>query len=305
MPASVGVQFSHACLQVLADDHGIDLLHIKGPAVDESLLDRTTVQDPDTQRSVEQPVPRNSVDADVLVRPSHVSRLFEAMSRHGWRMAFDFVDGSAFEHASTWEHPSFEHVDVHRQFPGIGLDPEAAFDILWGARHATLIAGLSCPVPDTTAQRLILILHAVRGGDLEHSDIRNSWTLASDDQRRRVERLAADLRAEVALAAATGHLDDYRDAREYDLWKVLSTGDRSRTRLWLARVKAQPTPAAGIRMGLKLVLPNRNRMAQRLGRRPTTGELASEYLQATRTAAGELGKLVRAGWRRTTRRGRR
>ena len=45
--------------------------------------------------------------------------------------------------------------------------------------------------------------------------------------------------------------------------------------------------------------------AQRLGRRPTTGELASEYLQATRTAAGELGKLVRAGLRRTTRNGRR
>ncbi len=305
MPARVGVQFSHACLQVLADDHGVDLLHIKGPAVDETLLDRKTVQDPDTQESVEETIPRSSVDADVLVRPSHVTRLIEAMSRHGWRMAFDFVDGSAFEHASTWEHPSFEHVDVHRQFPGIGLDREAAFDILWRARHATLIAGLSCPVPDTTAQRLILILHAVRGGELQHSDIANSWTRASDEQRRDVERLAADLHAQVALAAATGHLDDYRDAREYDLWKVLSTGDRSRTRLWLARVKAQPTPAAGIRMGLKLVLPNRNRMAQRLGRRPTTGELASEYLQATRTAAGELGKLVRAGWRRTTRRGRR
>lgn len=300
MPAWVGVRFSHACLQVLADDHGVDLLHIKGPAIDESLLDRRTVQHPDSDESFEELVPRNSVDADVLVRPSHVNRLFRALSAHGWRMAFDFVDGSAFEHASTWEHPTFEHVDVHRQFPGIGLDREAAFELLWADRQTTLIAGQPCPVPDLTTQRLILILHAVRGGNLQHCDIRNSWTRASDDQRREVERLAADLHAQVALAAGTGRLDEHHGSREYDLWKVLSTGDRSLTRLWLARVKAQPTLVAAIRMGVKLILPNRNRMAQSLGRRPSAGELAHEYLQRIGAAAGELLRLMRAAGRHTT-----
>lgn len=294
MPAYVGVLLAHACLQVLADDHGVDVLHIKGPAVDESLLDRQTVRDPDSREDVALVVPRNSVDADILVRPSHVPRLFEAMTQHGWRMVYDFADGSAFEHASTWQHDTLEHVDVHRRFPGIGLDPEAAFDVLWDQRAVMVLAGQSCPVPDITGQRLILILHAVRSGHRQHSDIDNAWTWASADERREVESLAARLRAEVALAAGTGRLEDYRGRREYALWKVLSTGDRSLPRLWLARVKAQPGPVSAIRMGLKLVLPNRNRMAQVLGRPPRAVDMGVEHLQRARTAIGEIGRLLHA-----------
>ena len=305
MPAHVGILLAHACLQVLADDHGVDLLHIKGPAVDESLLDRRTVPDPDTHEHVTQPVPRHSVDADVLVRPSHVKKLFQAMSEHGWRMAYDFADGSAFEHASTWQHRALEHVDVHRQFPGFGLDPDEAFDALWSERHETLLAGQSCPVPEVTAHRLILILHAVRGGHLQDPDILNAWTRADDDQRLAVEVLSERLQAQVALAAATGRLADHRDSREYDLWKVLSTGDPSLSRLWWARVKAQPTAAAAIRMAVKLVVPNRNRMAQRLGHRPTSGEMAREHLLQAKIAVAELGRLVRSVVRRAAKTGQR
>ncbi len=303
MPAQVGVLLAHACLQVLADDQGVDLLHIKGPAVDESLLDRRTVQDPETHQDVEVSVPRHSVDADVLVRPSQVDRLFKALSQHGWRMAYDFADGSAFEHASTWQHRALEHVDVHRQFPGIGLDPEKAFDALWAERHHTTLAGHLCPVPDVTAQRLILLLHAARGGHLQDPDILNAWTRATGEQRGAVEALAQKLDARVALAAASGRLEEHRDSREYDLWKVLSTRDPSLSRLWFARVKAQPTAAGSIRMGVKLVVPNRNRMAQRLGHRPTSGEMARQYLLQAKTAAGELGRLVRSSARRRSRRG--
>lgn len=300
MPAYVGVLLAHACLQVLADDHGVDLLHIKGPAVDESLLDRQTLADPDAQEAISRAIPRRSVDADVLVRPSHVSKLFSAMSRHGWQMAYDFADGSAFEHASTWQHQTLEHVDVHRQFPGIGLDPEAAFDELWARRDDTVLAGQPCPVPDVTAQRLILILHAVRSGHLQHSDILNAWQRASDEQRLAIDALAEHLQAEVALAAGTGRLDDHRDSREYDLWQVLSTGDKSLSRLWLARVKAQPTKVAALRMGVKLVLPNRNRMAQLLGRQPRLREMVREHMQRAQTATGELGKLLQSAVRRRT-----
>ncbi len=301
MPSHVGVLLAHACLQVLAVDHGIDLLHIKGPAVDDSLLEQRTVQDPDTHQQIEEHIPRHSVDADVLVRPSHIDRLFKVLSQHGWRMAYDFADGSAFEHASTWEHRALEHVDIHRQFPGIGLDQERAFDTLWSTRHHINLAGQECPVPDLTAQRLVLILHAARGGHLQDPDILNAWTRASDEQRLAVAALAEQLHAEVALAAATGRLEDHRDAREYYLWKVLSTGDPSLSRLWYARVKAQPTMAAAIRMAAKLVVPNRNRMAQRLGHRPTSGEMAREYLRQARIAAGELSRLAHSVVRRRPR----
>jgi hypothetical protein len=304
LPWHVGVRFAHACLQVMADDYDIDLLHIKGPAVDETLLSRRLVPDAESGAVIDQPMPRPSVDADILVRPSHVKRLFEAMSRHGWQMAYAFADGSAFEHASTWTHPSLEHVDVHRKFPGIGLDPARAFDKLWAQRSTTTIAGLPCAVPDVTAQRLILILHAVRGGALKSADIDNAWVKASDQQRAEVEQLAVSLQAQVALAAATGRLDEFPDARDYDLWKVLSSRDASLTRLWLARVKAQPNPAAAIRMGVKLIMPNRNRVAQQLGREPRASEMAREHMHHIGAVATEVGRLLGAAGRRITRIGR-
>ena len=46
MPVSVGVQFAHASLQALAEEHGIDLLHIKGPAVADTLLQVHDVDGP-------------------------------------------------------------------------------------------------------------------------------------------------------------------------------------------------------------------------------------------------------------------
>ena len=84
MPRSVGIRLTHASLQVLADDHGIDVLHIKGPAVDESLLEVRASEDATTSGRVER-VARQSIDADVLVRPAHVERLFEVMHDTGGR----------------------------------------------------------------------------------------------------------------------------------------------------------------------------------------------------------------------------
>ena len=126
---------------------------------------------------------------------------------------------SAFEHAATLVHPFLAPVDVHRQFPGMDANPTAAFERLWEERHAVPIAGLDCPVPSLTAQRLVLVLHATRAGQLQHSDIQRSWTFATDDERAAVRRLADELGAEVALAAGTGRLADYDGTRGYELWR--------------------------------------------------------------------------------------
>ena len=115
MPWSVGIRFTHASLQVLADDHGIDLLHIKGPAVDDSLLE-VQPGDASPRGGPVERVARQSIDADVLVRPAHVERLLDVMHRHGWTMKYRFEDGSAFEHAATLMHPFLAPVDVHRRF---------------------------------------------------------------------------------------------------------------------------------------------------------------------------------------------
>jgi len=293
MPVSAGIRLGSAALQVIADDHGVDLLHIKGPAVHDSLLARTTQTDAATGQVVSRPVPRPSVDVDILVRPSHLRRWFEAMRAHGWEMAYRFQDGSAFEHASTWVREGLASADVHRTFPGIGLNPEAAFDVLWRERTQTRVAGFPCMVPSLPAQRLILILHAVRGGDLTGGDIERAWGWATPQQRDAVDSLASELGADVALAAATGRLEDHRSSREYALWRALSAGDRSRPALWWARVRAQPTVAAATRTAVWLLVPKPGRLRRALGREPTVADLVQAWIRQTRVGLREFLAVVR------------
>ena len=61
------VQLGHAALQVVVDGADVDVLHIKGPALDRSLT----------------PGPRYSTDADLLVRHSKVPllQLYQALER--------------------------------------------------------------------------------------------------------------------------------------------------------------------------------------------------------------------------------
>ena len=292
MPWSVGIRFTHAALQVLAEGNGIDLLHIKGPAVDDQLLAVRPPEDPPVMAA--KPLARQSIDADVLVRPAHVDRLFEVMHQHGWTTAYDFADGSAFEHAATMTHPVLATADVHRRFPGIGLDASVAFERLWAERHMVLIAGTPCFVPSVTAQRLVLIIHAARGGALHHSDIERSWTLATDDERLAVQHLAHELGAEVALAAGTGRLAEYEGTRGYELWRALSTREQSRVRIWVARVKSEPTASGALRSAIHLILPNPRRLRATLGRRPTARDMARAYAERARWGLAEVAQLVRS-----------
>ena len=137
-------------------------------------------------------------------------------------------------------------------------------------------------MPSITAQLLVLVLHATRAGQLQHSDIERSWTSATDEERAAVRRLADDLGAEVALAAGTGRLAHYEGARGYDLWRALSTGEQSRVRIWLGRVKSERTVLSALRTGVRFILPNPRRMRTQLGRRPTAREVARAYGQRAR-----------------------
>lgn len=288
MPLDVSIRFTHASIQVIAEDAGVDLLHIKGPSLHPELLGR----DGDDVAA-----PRRSVDADVLVRPRHLSAFVAAMHAHGWSTKFDFEDGSAFEHAATMQHRNRALVDVHRSFPGIGGDPETTFDRFWADRAETSIAGYPCPVPALLAQRLILLVHAARMNSQNADDVRRAWTEASPRERAAVEELADDLRAEVALAAATGNLERFRSRREHALWSALSTGESSRRRLWWARVRAEPSFAGAVRMAVKLVLPNRRRMTEWLGRPPTRRELARAYAERLGWVVAEMASFVTRGRR--------
>ncbi|KGN34704.1 2-nitropropane dioxygenase [Knoellia sinensis KCTC 19936] len=270
--------FAHAVVQFVAEEVGAEVLHIKGPAVEleaEAMRGRGYGN-------------RGSVDADVLVRPSHVQRLERALAMHGWTVLYEFEDGSPFEHAATLARQGLANADLHRYFPGVEGDPEKAFERLWASRRTVVLAGRDVCVPSIPAQRMILILHAARGRSTAHlAEVREAWLELSPADQLAIDDLARDVDARVALAAGTGRLDTVKSARSHDLWLALSEGEASQARLWRARVRAAPSRKSAMRTGLRLLLPKRQRLAVALGRPPTTWDMVRAF-------GGQIGRGTRA-----------
>lgn len=221
VPVRIRIHLAHATVQTIADRVGADILHIKGPAADPSL----------------RPKRKSSVDADVLVRPDHLSRFLAGLTANGWTQMTMMRSGGLVEHSTNWFHPQLGQMDVHIRFPGIQIAAGVAFSELWRGRASIQLAHQTVTVPRLTAQRLILLLHAARGLASHSDDVMHAWTAASVEERTQVTALASTLRADVALAAATGRLDEYRDRPEYALWRLYVDG--TITKAGFTRVRAE------------------------------------------------------------------
>lgn len=271
MPVGVRAHLAHGALAEIARERGLDVLHVKGPAVHPGIGRPLVI----------------ATDADVVVRPRHVGRFIDALVNHGWEHVTSFETGSAFEHAATYYHASWGYADVHRVFPG--MTDERAFDRLWRERQETDIAGIACPVPSLTAQRLLLLLHVARNGrGALDPDRERAWDVLDDDGRVRVRALAAEVGAQVGLAAALGELDHYVDDPSHDLWMVFSRGGATRLQEWRARFRAARGPWAKSRVLCRSFMVNTDHLAMALGRRPTRGEVVSEFLGRIAEAGREL-----------------
>ncbi|RLV47648.1 2-nitropropane dioxygenase [Nocardioides mangrovicus] len=270
---SARVALAHAVVQVLAERAGVDLLHVKGPALDASLRDAERI----------------STDADVLVRPGHVLALTAALVDHGWRLVTGFASGSVFEHAANYHHDAWGYVDVHRSFPGVTIGSEQAFDLLWADRTASEVAHRACAVPSVRDQALLLCLHAARGMGAPRAvaDLDRAWGAADEADRARLRARADELGARVALAAALGELDagDLGEDRTVPLWRYYSQGG-SRVDEWVARLRAAPSRRAAVRTAVRGLGVNREYAAMALGHEPSRRELAGLF-------AGRIGTGVR------------
>lgn len=275
VPLSVRLRFGHAAVQYLADTVGVDLLHIKGAAVDPSL----------------RPASSGGSDVDVLVRPEHVDRLDRALRQHGWRLFSTFEFGSPFGHAQTYLHDAWGYIDIHRYFPGIRLEPARAFERLWADRHEIEIAGVGCQVPSVPAQSLLLILNAARSSGGNGWDVPFAWGDAPEERRAEIMQLVGEFDAPVAFAASVGGLDAYRRERDYRLWKVVSRGG-TRSEEWWARVRAAPSISEAVRIAARAPLVNVEHLAYRLGRRPSRREIAVEFVARPVRAAGEAWRTL-------------
>jgi hypothetical protein len=275
-PLSVRLRLGHAAIQYLADSIGVDVLHIKGAAVDPSL----------------RPGGYSGSDVDVLVRPGHVRALDVAMRRHGWHLYSTFEWGSPFGHAQTYLHDAWGYIDIHRSFPGIRLAPESAFERLWADGDDIRIAGIGCRVPSVPAQAVLLVLNAARSPIGAKSDVQVAWNEATPERRLEMRALVAGLDAPVAFAAATGELERYRGQRDYALWRIVSQGG-SRSAEWWARVRAAPNLLSAVRIIMRAPLVNVDHLSHRLGRRPTRGEILVEFLRRPARAVGEAWQRMR------------
>jgi hypothetical protein len=273
VPLRVRVAVAHAAVQQVADRAGIEVLHIKGPALDPALAFEG----------------REGTDADVLVRRSDATDFVRALERSGWQVRSRFENSSAFEHSATLWHELWGYVDVHRHFPGIELPADDAFQHLWGRRETRDIAGFACAVPDVSAQALVLVLHAARSGGSPRArqDVRVAWESAPEERRAAVRALVGDLDAGLAFAAATGGLEAYRGHRGYELWR-LSSGGGTRLAEWRARVKAAPTRREAVRVVVRSMLVNRDHLAMVRGHQPTMPELVVEFFARPGRGLAEL-----------------
>ncbi|MDO5534752.1 MAG: nucleotidyltransferase family protein [Propionibacteriaceae bacterium] len=290
IPVALRVHLAHAAVQAIAEEAGADVLHLKGPALDGVLRPTRQSRAPGATEGDTEPVPRLSTDVDVLVRPAHVKGLLHALQQHGWRYVTHFETGSAFEHAASLWHTELGYVDVHRIFPGVSAPPKEAFAQLWSSRHPVRIAARPCQVPSIEFQRLLLILHGAREGGLSNPDVDLVWTRASEQERTTTLQLGRELGAEVALAAATGRLDEFRDHPAHDLWRLFSTRDTSdRAAEWKARLKAERTLAGRARIAARSLLVNTDHLAMERGRELTRTEVVREY-------GHRAGHAARALW---------
>lgn len=293
------VHLAQATAQYLADQAGVHVLGLKGPAVDASLRPSTTFTTADGFEET-RAAPRASSDADVLVRPSHVDAYMRALQQHGWRIVTHFDTGSAFEHAASMWHDKLGYIDVHRRFPGITIDAATAFDRLWADHDVKEIAHIACGVPSVDHQRLIMLLHAARGGSRGASDTALLWDAASEETRTRTQQLAEQFGAQVALAAATGRLDEYADDPTSDLWRVFALGEEpTRLQEWRARFRAAPTATAKMRIVAKSLMVNTDHLSMKLGRPVTRAEVAAEYVRRPWKAAVEITELAQGRLGRT------
>lgn len=179
-----GVELGHAWVQQLADDLGIRVLFLKGPALAHQGLRDEHV----------------SSDVDVLVEPAGFDRLCHEILSRGWReRPAPLIGKLTSVHSRTLLHDRWPcDIDVHRHYPGMLTEPASAFDALWAQRDRLMLAHSACAVPNRAANIIVLALHSLRGTE------RQARHAAELEHLRRVPLTPAERSVLAELATQTG-----------------------------------------------------------------------------------------------------
>jgi hypothetical protein len=186
---SEAVPLAHALVDRIAEERGVRVLFIKGPAAVEQGLR----------------APRASLDVDALVDPARRHLLVERLAELGWVDEHPYTSPTVLPmHSLTYRHVSWPcELDLHDRFPGFFADPQHVFERLWERRRTVNVAGHDIPCPDTAGQALVLALHALR----DPHDQSKSQELTSLVERISAAATADSLRDLAELARDLGAAD--------------------------------------------------------------------------------------------------
>lgn len=261
LPNEMRIRLGHALIERVAQEHNVQLLHIKGYSVDDGLYEKG----------------RASSDIDILIHPNHVTNFVGALQMRGWTTVTRFTTGSVFQHAMTLWHVTWGYVDLHRSFPGVEMPAAEFFEDLWRSKTSRLIADVACAVPQAHHQALLIVLHAARDPQRGPSDVRHLRGIIPPEDWDALRLKAQRCGAGLAFAAATGALADFENHPAHDLWAVVSAGG-SRTELLQARARAADSFWGRTRVLLSGVFANRDHLRMTLKREPRPMDYLKEIL---------------------------
>ena len=221
------VLVTSALIQWVADQAGIRILHVKGPAA-EIVLD----------------FPRTWSDVDVWVDPARMSDFMAHLEKvgfiagpktpnSGWSHSVDMMPGP------LWG----ARADVHRRFPGITVGDQAAFERLWADRGTLSLGGYPCTTPDRVGHALLIGLHAARSpeGSTKWVEATSAWDALETEERPFLKRLAADLKAESALGVRWDEFSSHSSDRDREYWTAVAARDANAV-WWYRFLQARHDP---------------------------------------------------------------
>lgn len=142
------VLLAHALVSSVADEQGVRVLFIKGPA---AVLQELRAA-------------RTSVDVDALVDPARRDVLAARLTDLGWVDEHPYTSPTVLPlHSQTHRHPLWAcELDLHDRFPGFFDDPQDVFERLWLRRDTVRVAEREISCPDRGGHALVLALHSLR-----------------------------------------------------------------------------------------------------------------------------------------------
>jgi hypothetical protein len=177
---------------------GIPTLLLKGPILGRWLY-------PDDVRIYE--------DADLLVHPVSWGAALAVFDRQGFKAHPRSTERTQFgvTHARTLEHGGLS-VDLHRALPGLKVDGELAWQVLFARAEWQNIVGFKVRAPDRAALLLHIALHAAqhvsKPAPKPQDDLRRAIEIAAEEQWRCALELAQTCEGVTAFACGLKQLPE-------------------------------------------------------------------------------------------------